>query len=371
MKQFHQSSFAWKLLILCHLGCSNCLVVVAGTPPPRAAFVTIVAPSVVRSSLVHRSGSPPHRRRWYYIQQRSDEGKGSTNHLIAAERRTFSSSQFVTATYHHPKGNPIDTGNDIRQFGNDSLPTENTLHTTTTTNTTVNKDQTNDVLSSEERLSCRIIGFYPFPSDLPKGLASWLFKDTHQAIIVRTSASKEKVMMDFMTEGGQTHPVWWDDQVKWRVWFGGTIRGEVRVRSFPRKKTMMTMSSAPNSPTNDVPCGSKSKLQRLTETARAYDCGMNIYGNNCRMFCARMEREVKRLNAENDGMVEDYDTSPTIDQQNGFIASTPQNGATAKQKFLSSSVVADGLLIWRIIGAFLLPALYPLIILGACWGSVF
>jgi len=162
-----------------------------------------------------------------------------------------------------------------------------------------------------------------------------------------------------MTKGGQSHPVWWDDQTTWRVWLGGNIQGEVRVRCYP--KTTTTSTTQPQ--TNLQP---GSKLQRLTDSARAYNCDMNIYGNNCRIFCARMEREVKRLNAEN-SMLED---DPSINDHNGLIASCTQKVATAKQKVLSSDYVADGLMIWRIIGVILLPALYPLVILCACWDSI-
>jgi len=165
--------------------------------------------------------------------------------------------------------------------------------------------------------------------------------------------------MDFMTEGGQSHPVWWDDQTKWHVWLGGNIQGEVRVRYYPKTTTNLQPGS---------------KLQRLTDTARAYNCNMNIYGNNCRIFCARMEREVTRLNnAENNNrmLLEEDDSSSNDDHNNnGLVAGWSQKVATAKQNFYSSDYAADGLMVWRIIGAVLLPALYPLLILCACWGSI-
>merc|ERR1712187_615647 len=80
--------------------------------------------------------------------------------------------------------------------------------------------------------------------------------------------------------GGQAHPVWWDELVRWRVLLGGNLRGEVRIRD-----------AGVQSPKG-------SKLQRLRDIARTYDCTMNIYTSNCRIFAARMQREVERLNAE-------------------------------------------------------------------------
>eukprot|EP00545_Synedropsis_sp_CCMP1620_P008603 CAMPEP_0119027896 /NCGR_PEP_ID=MMETSP1176-20130426/37936_1 /TAXON_ID=265551 /ORGANISM="Synedropsis recta cf, Strain CCMP1620" /LENGTH=62 /DNA_ID=CAMNT_0006983915 /DNA_START=324 /DNA_END=508 /DNA_ORIENTATION=+ len=51
----------------------------------------------------------------------------------------------------------------------------------------------------EELLSCRVLGFYPFPAPPPKGPLGWLFRDTHQAILVQSSSWKGRVLMDFMT----------------------------------------------------------------------------------------------------------------------------------------------------------------------------
>jgi len=133
----------------------------------------------------------------------------------------------------------------------------------------------------DEYLSCRIIGFYPFPGER-KGALGWIFRDTHQAIIVTSSATGQgRLFMDFMTEGGAAHPVWYDETTKLAVLLGGCINGEVRIRE----------SAAPSP---------GSKLGRLRSAAVNYDSRMNIYSNNCRIFCAKMQREVERLNAENE-----------------------------------------------------------------------
>jgi len=191
----------------------------------------------------------------------------------------------------------------------------------------------NKVTSMErEVLSCRIKGFYPFPevNDQDSGLGSfcrWLFKDTHQGILVKTSCGSDRLFMDFMTEGGQSNPVWWDEVTKWRVCLGGSIRGEVRIRD----------SGALGPP--------DSKLQRLREIARAYDCSMNLYTSNCRIFAARMQREVERLNAED---------------------STDLGTFSAR----TAEFVADVRLAFAVFQAGMLPALYPLSILLICWDGL-
>ena len=67
-------------------------------------------------------------------------------------------------------------------------------------------------------------------------------------------------MMDFMTAGAQSHPVWYDERVKWQVLLGGSIDGEVRIRG------------------RDPPPGSK--LARLRQHAESYDTRMRLYTNN-------------------------------------------------------------------------------------------
>lgn len=138
----------------------------------------------------------------------------------------------------------------------------------------------------KEKLSCRIRGFYPFPGE-PRDPVSWLFRDTHQGIMVRSSVGSARLFMDFMTRGGATAEVWWNEEAKWMVFLGFPFPGEVRIR---------------NSGTSILP---GSKLEQLQKIALTYDCDMNLYTNNCRMFCARMQREVERLNAEDSIYVDD------------------------------------------------------------------
>ena len=125
---------------------------------------------------------------------------------------------------------------------------------------------------------------------------------------------------DFMTAGGASHPVWWDENLKWRVLLGATIAGEVRVRGSPREG---------------------GKLARLEAYARDYDTGMHLYANNCRVFAARMRREAARLNAEDAG------PDAALDE-----------------------VFADARLLAALAHAALLPALYPLCALLLCGPAI-
>jgi len=138
------------------------------------------------------------------------------------------------------------------------------------------------------QLSCKVRGFYPFAGG-PRGPVAWLFRDTHQALSV-VGEDKARLHMDFMTEGGPAHPVWWDEGVKWKVLLGQSIQGEVRIRSGGRGGLRLVEGvgvggAAPGA-------SASSKLERLREIAEAYDCRMNLYSNNCRIFCARMRRAV-------------------------------------------------------------------------------
>ena len=82
-----------------------------------------------------------------------------------------------------------------------------------------------------------------------------------------------------------------------------------------------------------------SKLERLRSIAESYDRDMNLYTNNCRIFCARMRREVERLNAED----------------------LTADDAAAR------ALAADLRLAWSILRASTLPMLYPGGILFVCW----
>lgn len=117
--------------------------------------------------------------------------------------------------------------------------------------------------TTDEKLSCRVVGFYPFPKRA--GPLAWLFRDTHQAVDI--SCGSDRLFADFMTAGGGAHPVWWDDGVKWHVLLGGSIEGEVRMK-------------------NSGECIPGSKLERLRTALAAYDCRMNIYTNSARAAAA-------------------------------------------------------------------------------------
>ena len=200
--------------------------------------------------------------------------------------------------------------------------------------------------SREERLSCSIRGFYPFPQGV-KGPLAWLFRDTHQAISVTTSDGDGGLLLDFMTEGGMAHPVWWDETEKWRVLLGGSIAGEVRVRE--------TGTWDYNNDTPDQ-LGGSSKLRRLRAAALAYDDRMNLYSNNCRVFCARMEREVARLNAEE----EEDDERREEGLAEGAASERPRRRA-------DDDAAADARLALALLRAGVLPLLYPAAILWICW----
>lgn len=145
-----------------------------------------------------------------------------------------------------------------------------------------------------------------------------------------------------MTKNGPNHPVWYDDLAKWNVFLGGSIDGEVRVKLFGRKTpigdtntlSMENGGSGSNHKNNAAAVGSK--LDRLVAHARDYDCQMNLYRNNCRMFAARMEREVVRLNLEENSGIHDDDARRQL------------------------GLAADLRCAWRMVGAALLPASYPL-----------
>ena len=47
---------------------------------------------------------------------------------------------------------------------------------------------------------------------------------------------KTAVLLDFMTKGGASHPVWYDEIVKWQVFSGGSIEGEVRMKVLGAKR---------------------------------------------------------------------------------------------------------------------------------------
>lgn len=103
-----------------------------------------------------------------------------------------------------------------------------------------------------------------------------------------------------MTKDGEFHPVWYNKAVKWNVFLGGTIEGEVRVRFLGTTTKQTRHDSNDDDDDNDDGAEQQTtttrnttspKMERLLQIARSYNCDMSLYGNNCRMFTARMERE--------------------------------------------------------------------------------
>ena len=175
----------------------------------------------------------------------------------------------------------------------------------------------------DDRLECKIVGFYPFPAGVSKhGPLAWIFRDTHQAVSVKTACGKDRLFVDFMTAGGQAHPVWWDERVKWHVLLGGSIEGEVRIRD----------SGSTRSPPG-------SKLDRLRQYLRDQGNEMQLYHSNCRVFACRVQREVERLNAEG-------------------------------EEDAVSAFRSDLKLAFALLRAGLLPAAYPLGTLWLCWEGI-
>lgn len=178
-----------------------------------------------------------------------------------------------------------------------------------------------------EVLSCRIKGFYPFPGT-PSGPTAWFFREMHQGISVKTSDGSDSVFMDFMTKDGPAHPVWWDEGVKWQVLLGQNIGGEVRMRNSSREGGKAS-----------------SKLERLRIIAANYDSDLNLYSNNCRIFCARMSREVERLN---------HDDADSADGTSKIMA----------------EFVADACLAFDVVRAAILPMMYPASAIFICWSCL-
>ena len=242
---------------------------------------------------------------------------------------------------------------------------------------------------NESKLSCRVLGFYPFPTPPPQGPLGWLLKDTHQAIMVTSTSTlssarsakisgsrkyrtkKTTLLMDFMTKGGASHPVWYDEITKWNVFLGGSIEGEVRIKVLgtiqDRRDRIVTAEEKDNSSSRNDGYNNNNRMARLSKdgleldressssrTRRlmsfvdSYNCEMNLYRNNCRMFAARVEREIERLNLEECAADDNQDWS-----------------------YLYRMMVADMRCWLRILGAGLLPTLYPLsailLLYEGCW----
>jgi hypothetical protein len=108
------------------------------------------------------------------------------------------------------------------------------------------------------QLSCKIVGFFPFPSHAARGPLYWAFKDTHQAVVVK--CGEERLFVDFMTAGGASHPVWWEERLRWLVLLGGRIDGELRIKDRSVGE----------------PVASASKLERLRAWMDGYDVRMHL-----------------------------------------------------------------------------------------------
>jgi hypothetical protein len=265
--------------------------------------------------------------------------------------------------------------------------------------------------SEDDILSCRILGFYPSPTPPPKGFWGWLLKDIHQAIIIESSMYKnQKLLMDFMTKDGGLHPVWYNENVKLGVMLGSTIKGEVRIRVLGgktgrRQRTRrrqqeqgreelevsknlqedydddcndriqqqkkneniieeISAAAAKAATTAELTSDetetvlNSSKMGEILQIAQSYDTSMNLYRNNCRIFCANMEREVERVNQQATRTSSHTVTSTIIiseqNNNNNNNNNTELLGATTTT---TSMILTDCRWILRIFLAALLPTL--------------
>jgi len=171
--------------------------------------------------------------------------------------------------------------------------------------------------------------------------------------------------MDFMTKDGEFHPVWYNEIVKWNVFLGGTIEGEVRVRFLGGNKINHDQQHGDHDWEQSI-LTKNPKMKQLLQIARSYNCDMNLYGNNCRMFAARMEREVERLNFESNTKSYFNGEEANMDMDMNTMDSTRiRVGADADsaQGLELAEMAADVRCAVRILGAGILPALYPLSVL--------
>jgi hypothetical protein len=242
----------------------------------------------------------------------------------------------------------------------------------------------------DDILSCRILGFYPFPTPPPKGLSGWLFKDTHQAILIESSMYKnQKLLMDFMTKDGELHPVWYNENVKWGVMLGSNIKGKVRIRVLGGKvgrrrarrrqrqqqqqqgeREELEASNNLEEEDDDDYNGRIQEQQNIEETlrsskmgeilqiAQSYNTNMNLYRNNCRIFCANMEREVGRVNQQQATTRSSHTATAIISQENNNNCNNNELFGTTTTT--SPMILTECRWILRSFFAVLLPALYPL-----------
>ena len=85
---------------------------------------------------------------------------------------------------------------------------------------------------------------------------------------------------------------------------GQNTEGEVRVLSFGRRRTRdgdgdgVDGAEPPTAPKRAAERDDSPQLRRLLAWADEYDRDMNIYTKHCRVFTARAQRKVDRLNLE-------------------------------------------------------------------------
>ena len=113
-----------------------------------------------------------------------------------------------------------------------------------------------------------------------------------------------------------------------------------------------------------------SKMGEILQIAQSYDTNMNLYRNNCRIFCANMEREVERVNQQaNTRYTSNHTVTSTaiLSQKNNNNNNNELLGRTTTP---TSMILADCRWILRSFFATLLPALYPLAAIAMLYEGV-
>jgi hypothetical protein len=246
----------------------------------------------------------------------------------------------------------------------------------------------------DDMLSCRILGFYPSPLPPPKGFWGWLMKDIHQAILIESSMYKnQKLLMDFMTKDGELHPVWYNENVKLGVLLGSNIKGEVRIRVLGgaagrrrarrRQRQQQQQQQQQQGEREELEASNNleeeddddyndriqeqqnieetlrsSKMGEILQIAQSYNTNMNLYRNNCRIFCANMEREVGRVNQQQATTRSSHTATAIISQENNNNCNNNELFGTTTTT--SPMILTECRWILRSFFAVLLPALYPL-----------
>ena len=332
-------------------------------------------------------------RRSSFSLSSTNNKNSSIDSYINNDSPLSSSSSFLVDT--------INTTSVVTADESLAIPTEKKKNTALNT-TMMTMGSTDD---DEAKLYCRVMGYYPFPKKTTATTNSqqlfgigrfwkWLLKDTHQAIIITQQQQQQqqqhetiKVRMDFMTKGGANHPVWYNEIVKWHVWLGGTIDGEIRIKvtgggggAEQRQRRQQQRGTTLSTPSSSTVAYSPT-MQQLITYATNYNCHMNLYTNNCRMFTARIEREVERLNQHNlptnrtthtsDGTPLAATAIAAAEIRDRSSRSSSQQTQTQNIRMRSNVVAADTRCAVRIIWAAVLPLLYPLGIILLIYKGVF